>query len=212
MIWIADNYASEPYPVRLFEMGTGGVITHDKGVGEEGFARDRLFVRGIHSYIYAVEHERGHMNDYNTFHNGQRVLDTEGRQGDTGDSDGLLDAWEELHGFDPTLADTADAYPGDPTPGDQQASADIQAYGALVNTKDLWRQDWASWLDADNCMQYGNPFGQWRPFKEFYDPTTGQMVPLQRLKPIPWEYEAWGPTWNADTTVPPPGKNYLRVR
>jgi hypothetical protein len=184
VVWITSD-AADPYPVRLFEMGTDGFITHDKGVGEEGFARDRLFVRGIHAYIYIVEHEPGHRNDYNTFHNGQRVLDTTGRPGDA-DQDGLLDAWEELHGFDPARKDTADAYPGDPTPGDQQASADIQAYGALVNTKELWRQDWAYWWgDLDNCMQYGNPYGQWRPFKEIYDPTLGRLVPLQRLKPIP---------------------------
>jgi hypothetical protein len=212
VVWITND-AADPYPVRLFEMEPGGFIVHDKGVGEEGFARDRLFVRGIHAYIYTVEHERGHRNDYNTFHNGERVLGEGDREGDKGDKDGLLDDWEPSHGFDPRKSDTADAYDGnDALIGDQQASADIQAYGALVNTKYLWRQDWAYWSDPDNCMQYGNPYGQWRPFKEIYDPTLGYLVPLQRLKPIPWEYEAWGPTWNADTTVPPPGKNYLTVR
>jgi hypothetical protein len=212
VIWIADNYASEPYPVRLFEMGPGGFIVHDSGAGVEGIgARDRLFVRGIHSYIYNVGHERGHRNDYNTLFNGQRVLDTAGRAGDA-DGDGLLDVWEELHGFDPTDPDTANAYGGN---GDDQASADIQGYGALRATgvKELWQLDWAYWSDPDNCMQYGNPYGQWRPFRQFYDSTMGKMVDLLRLKPIPWEYEAWGaPAWNTDTTVPPPGKNYLTVR
>jgi hypothetical protein len=203
IVYVADNYAAVPYALRLFR-DVGGVISHSAG--------DLLFLRGIHSYIKSVAHERGHRDDYWTLlPSGERILGDRWRQGDS-DGDGLNDAWEEQHGFDPTKPDTASAYQGTGSEdiGDSQASADIQAYGALMapGVRDLWRQDWAYWADPNMCMQYGNPFGQWQPCEN--DPNTG--APIQRLKPIPWECEAWGcpPPPNTNTTVEP--LNYLRRR
>jgi len=125
------NTAYQPYTMRCFRL-VGGLIS---------FA-DALSLRGIHTFIYAVEHELAHKRHFEA-----------GIYPQTPDSDGdrLGDAWEIAHGLDPILKDTTGAYPDDPD-GDLDCIADIEAYGKLLTQRDLWRQDW-----ADTGLQKGLP-------------------------------------------------------
>ena len=108
---------------------------------------DILTIKGIHNFIYVVEHELAHKRHYETgIYPADPSVDSDG--------DGLNDYWEEGHFLDPNSHDTTDAYNrfGDTTPGDLQCIADIEAYGKLLQKKELWREDW-----ADTGLQKGSP-------------------------------------------------------
>jgi hypothetical protein len=109
---------------------------------------DTLTIKGIHTFIYTVEHELAHKHHYETgiYPSTDPLTDSDG--------DRLNDYWEEGHFLDPNTRDTADAYNrfGDPTPGDLQCIADIEAYGKLLQKEELWRKDW-----ADTGLQKGSP-------------------------------------------------------
>jgi hypothetical protein len=75
---------------------------------------DTLTIKGIHTFIYTVEHELAHKRHYETgiYPSTDPLTDSDG--------DRLNDYWEEGNFLDPNTRDTADAYNrfGDPTPGD----------------------------------------------------------------------------------------------
>ncbi|MCS7277846.1 MAG: hypothetical protein NZ531_03255 [Aquificaceae bacterium] len=124
---------------------------------------DSLTIKGIHYFIYTVEHELAHKRHYET-----------GIYPSTPDIDGdrLSDDWESDHFLDPFSFDTTDYYNrfGDTTPGDLQCIADIEAYGKLLQKKELWREDW-----ADTGLQKGTP----PPSDEF-----------------PWKYSSTGKNYS----------------
>lgn len=100
-----------------------------------------LDVGGIHRYIIACGHEKGHYDHY--------TRGIEFTQPDM-DGDTINDAWEARNNLDPTHSDTSRAYLNDPPDsinygkGDRECLADIAALGTLRPHKELWRQDWSN--------------------------------------------------------------------
>lgn len=125
------NNAYLPYTMRLFRL-QGGLITW----------AETLSIKGIHTFIYAVEHELAHKRHYEIGIYPQTP---------DNDGDGLSDDWEIAHGLNPTLQDSTGAYRGDPD-GDLDCIADIEAYGKLLLKENLWKHDW-----ADTGLQKGPP-------------------------------------------------------
>ncbi len=130
------NMAYQPYTMRCFRL-VGGFITFV----------DALSLRGIHTFVYAAEHELAHKRHYET-----------GIYPQTPDSDRdkLGDDWEGDHHLDPDKPDTTGAYSPDPDnpdlSGDRQCIADIEAYGNPLPRENLWHEDW-----ADTGLQKGPP-------------------------------------------------------
>lgn len=150
---------------------------------------DTMTVHGIHAFAWTVNHEFGHKWSYETtvqvaFGVYARIYNPPAAF-DSGDGDGLADAWEQRNGLCPYAIHTtnANAYRllrDYRIPSDPEVVADVLAYGSLLNADNtdtnrdgnawndptLWIHDW-----SDKGLRYGNPFRRFGAFPWKYSST-----------------------------------------
>jgi hypothetical protein len=148
----------------------------------------QIYVQGIHWYIMACEHEKGHIS----LTVAGIELNYEGARppADAGDGDGVDDAWELRNNLDPTDSDTTDYYrdlpqgSADVGKEDRECLCDLLALGGVRPHKDKWLRDWAK--------DIGLRWGQWGPHNPDFAAYFGASVTTPYH---PWAY--WpnsGPT------------------